>query len=284
MESPFSHLPLFRSLTGDQIASVSKLFQKRALAAREVLFREGDAPDRLAILMDGELELNETNEPQVILRPVTTIGELGALTGIARNTTATAVGAVEVLEASTDELMKLFHSDTALGFAFYRGLLDVVSDKVKRDRRRLSDMRGNLIRTQKAMKAARDIVLSNEETVISKPVCDTLDELIDNNRRANYRVSPVAGHDASLRLTDGRHAPVIELSEGHIKLDKTAAMPEGTELSAVLRLPQREMPVSGRVVRVGPDGILVRLDLLIEDYQAAFQGYLTQLQLLDFVV
>jgi hypothetical protein len=52
----------------------------------------------------------------------------------------------------------------------------------------------------------------------------------------------------------------------------------------VLALPKGEIPVSGRVERTGSDGILFKLDLLIDEYQKAMMGYMTELQMLDFVV
>jgi CRP/FNR family cyclic AMP-dependent transcriptional regulator len=278
------HLPLFRALNEAQLADLMASFDRRLVKKGDVLFREGDAPSHLRILVEGEVELSEENEPKVTLRPTTSIGELGSLTGVPRNTTATALTDVTVLEIDTFELTRKFDKSPELGLAFYRGLLEVVSDKVRRDRRRIEDMRGNLIRTQKAMKGAREIVLSSEETTISKPVCDALDDLIENNRRAHYRVVPVAGHDASVRLEDGSNVKVVELSEGFIKVDPAFPRTPGSEISGVLCLPQRELPVSGKIARASKDGVLVKLDLLIEEYNAAYQGYMTQLQLLDFVV
>jgi CRP/FNR family cyclic AMP-dependent transcriptional regulator len=278
------HLPLFRALSPQQTKTLLGAFAERRIKKGEALFHEGDGPTHLRILKEGELELSEANEPKVTLRPLSPIGELGSLTGLPRNTTATAVTDVLVLEIETFTLMRLFDEDKDLGLNFYRGLLEVVGDKVRRDRRRIDDMRSNIIRTQKAMKAAREIVLSSEETPISKSVCDSLDELIENNRRSHYRVTPVAGHDAAVRFEGGRLERVVELSDGFLKLSTAAGLTEKQDMSAVLVLPQREIPVSGTVARSSKDGILVKLDLLIEDYQSAYLGYITQLQLLDFVV
>lgn len=249
----------------------------------ELIFREKDVPDRLALLLRGEVELSEESEPQVVLRAVAPLGELGSLTGLPRNTTARAVTEVLLLEASTDALTRLFDTQPALGMAFYRSFLEVVGTKVRRDRRRIEDMRHNIIRTQKAMKAAREIVLSSEETSISKPVCDALDDLIENNRRAHYRVVPTPGYEANARFQE-RAVQVVELSEGYVKLDRAAGFSEGAEVSGVLALPQGELPLSGRIVRTGQDGVLVKLDMMIDEYHRAFTNYVTQLQLLDFVV
>ncbi len=284
VQQEIRHLHLFRALSDAQTDKLLGAFAERRSKKGEVLFHEGDNPTHLRILVEGELELSEESEPKVVLRPVSPIGELGSLTGLPRNTTATALTDVKTLDIETFTLMRLFDQDKELGLNFYRGLLEVVGEKVRRDRRRMDEMRTNLIKTQKAMKAARDIVLSAEETPISKPLCDALDELIENNRRAHYRVTPVAGHTAAVRFEGGRLEAVVELSDGYMKLAPTSELKEKQDVSAVLVLPLREIPVSGTVARASKDGVLVKLDLLIEEYQSAYLGYVTQLQLLDFVV
>lgn len=284
------HLPLFRLLSEPHIIELLATFKTRQIAKGAALFREGEVPATFLILSAGEVELTESTEPKFTVHPIAPLGELGALTGLPRNTTAIALTDVEVLEAPLDALHRLFAKSGELAATFYRGLLDTVADKVRRDKRRIDEMKQNLIRTQKAMKKVRELVLESEETPISKSVCDALDEQIEQNRRAHYRVSPLPGHQAAVKLEGRGRVPVLEISEGFIKFDKPAAEVKeraytaGDDLSAVLVLPQREIAVSGRVVRSGDDGIVVKLDMLIEEYRGALQGYVTQLQLLDVVV
>ncbi|MBX3217900.1 MAG: hypothetical protein KF850_38190 [Labilithrix sp.] len=179
-----------------------------------------------------------------------------------------------------------FEANGDIGFAFYKNLLGLVSDKVRRDRSRIEDMRTNIVRTQKAMKKLRDVVLDAAETEISKPVFETLDTLIDKNRRANYRVSPTASYPAHVRLDDGRVIPVLEVSEGHVKVagrtqDLTA---DPTFWAGVLVVPTSEILLSGSVLREGEGGVVVKLDKPIEEYKAKLDDYTTRVQLLDFVV
>lgn len=283
--SDVRHLPLFRALSDAQIGEILRLFSRRTVAAGTVLFREGDVPSTFLLLTRGEVELTESTEPHFTVRPVAPLGELGALTGLPRNTTARAVTEIEIAEATVDALHRLFASSGELAATFYRGLLDTVADKVRRDKRRLDEMRQNIVRTQKSMKQVRDLVLESEETAISKPVCDVLDECIERNRRAHYRVTPLPGHQAALKLEGRGRVPVIELSDGFVKIDTPETAPTvGEDLSAVLVLPQREIAVSGQVIRAGGDGTVVKLDMLIDEYRAALEGYVTQLQLLDVVV
>jgi CRP/FNR family transcriptional regulator, cyclic AMP receptor protein len=277
------HLPLFRPLSEAHLAEILRLFRSRTAPAGEILFREGDVPTTLMLLVDGEIELSEAREPKLLLRPPASVGELAALTGVPRNTTAVVTKPARLLEAPTDGLVELFARSSEIALVLQRALFDLVADKVRRDRARMNDMRENLVRTQKRMKELRELVLASQETALSQPIFEALDDLIEHNRRGHYRVKPTPGHAATIRLAD-REVPVVELSEGYLKLDAGAGLAVGSEPSGVLALPQGEIPVSGRVERVGPDGVLVKLDLLIDAYKSVLLGYITQLQLLDFLV
>lgn len=278
-------IPLFKDISADRLASLAKAMQKGKHPAGHVLFRAGDVPERFLLLVKGEVILKEGADDRFRVRAVAPIGELGSLTGLARNGEAVAATEIELWSISTKDLTAFFEENAELAVLFQRNLLHVVSDKVHRDRQRLEDMRANLIRTQKAMKSVRELVLSSPETPISKPVFDAIDDLIEHNRRAHYRVVPVPALASTVRLDDGTKANVVELSEGFLKLDlPNAKYPKGTELGAVLAMPTGEIAVSGKVERAGKDGVVVRLDMLIEPYKLVLDDYVTRLQMLDYVV
>ena len=84
----------------------------------------------------------------------------------------------EVWQIGTAELRDFFEKHGDVAFPLYHNLLSIVADKVRRDTRRLDEMRANLIRTQKAMKRLLELVLSSEETPLSKQMAETLEDLI----------------------------------------------------------------------------------------------------------
>jgi CRP/FNR family transcriptional regulator, cyclic AMP receptor protein len=142
------------------------------------------------------------------------------------------------------------------------------------------------VRTQKSLKQLRELVLEAPETPVSAPVHDTLDRLIVHNRRVNYRVEPPPALASALRIEGGR-APVLELSRTHITAewpDDVDVPAKGAWLTGVAELAGTEIPVSGKVLRAVERKVTVELDLLIDDYVAALEGYLTRVQLLDIVV
>lgn len=284
--SSLQTLPLFQGIPEARLEQLVGAFRTVSHKAGTKLFAAGDTATHFELLTKGEVCLEESETTKFDLRPFSPLGELGALTGIPRSTSATATTEVEVLTVPVGDLLGFFDANADIGLAFYRNLLGVVSDKVRRDRRRLGEMRSNIIRTQKAMKAMRETVLAAQETDISKSLFESLDNLIDNNRRTNYRVSPTAGFPANVKLENGHLARVLEVSEGYLKVEgkTTDLTADPSYWAGVLVMPTTEILVSGTVVREDPTGVVVKLDTLVDEFKAKLDDYSVRLQLLDFVV
>jgi CRP-like cAMP-binding protein len=279
-------LPLFKGISEVRLTELVAAFRTVKTDAGSVLFSPGDVASSFDLLAVGEVMIEEEGAVRFQLRPLAPLGELGSFTGIPRSTKATATTDVELLSIQVGDLLGFFDRHGDVGFAFTKNLLDMVSDKLRRDRNLMGAMRANIIRTQKAMKQMREIVLESPETEMSKPLFETLDALIDNNRRANYRVTPPESFPSKVRLDDGRTVRVMEVSEGFIKLEgDAAALTGGTnELTGVFVMPMGEILVSGSVLREGEGGTVLKLDPMIDDYKLRLDDYVTHVQLLDYVV
>jgi CRP-like cAMP-binding protein len=286
--SELQAIPLFHGITDAHLAELVGAFERLSLESGKVLFEAGSAPTHFLLLVKGEVALREPGadvEPRFRLSPVAPIGELGAVTGLARNTTAVTTQPSEIWRIGAADLTQFFEKHGDVAFPFYHNLLSIVADKVRRDERRLEEVRANLIRTQKAMKKLLDVVLESEETPLSKTVCETLEDLIEKNRRIHYLVEPTRTLTSSVRLDGGATVPVLELSDGRLRIAKPADAPKaGADWSGVLITSSGEVPVSGNVEAVDANGVLIKLDLLIEAYAAVLRDYLTRVQMLDFVV
>jgi CRP/FNR family cyclic AMP-dependent transcriptional regulator len=286
-------IPLFHGITDDHLAELLNAFERRLLPAGEVLFEAGSDPSHLLLLVSGEVALTEPgargsegdapSEPRFRLSPIAPIGELGAVTGLRRNTTAVTTTTSEVFSIAVGTLRQFFESHGDVAFPFYHNLLNIVADKVRRDTRRVEEMRANIIRTQKAMKRMLDLVLETEETPLSKTLCETLEDLIEHNRRVHYLVEPSSTLTSWIRLDAGATVPVREISDSLLRIAETSAKP-GSDWSGVLITPGAEVPVSGKVETSDARGALIKLDLFIDQYAAVLRDYLTRVQMLDFVV
>ena len=277
-------IPLFQGFGDEELAQLGRLFTRVTVDATKPLFDVGEQATELYLLTSGEVVLDRPGDDVFRLHPPALIGELGALTGLPRSTRANVAAGSMVWGLRAKVVQDYFASHQELGVRFLVNLLTVVADKVHRDQGRMGDMRQNLMRTQKELKRLRELVLESDETPLSAPVHDTLDKLITHNRRVNYRVEPPVALPLALKL-DGGTAKVTDISRTHVGVALPAAAPAvGTWLSGVLGLAGTEIPISGKVHRAHGNKITIELDLLIDEYAATLEGYLTRAQLLDVLV
>jgi len=278
-------IPLLRGFTDEQLDKIVARLE-RVDPGVEVLFEPGEQADAFYLLSQGSVTLFAPGDEEYTLHPVAVIGELGALTSRGRNTRAVVAANSVLWRLDVNRLLELFDHDKGIGLGFQLNLMHVVAEKIERDQARMQDMRDNIIRTQKAMKRMRELLLESQDTVISDSLHSTIDELIKRNRRVNYRVAPPLALPAKVRFDDGTDAPVVEISRTHVAfgVDKHTPLKDTTRVSAVLRMSGPEIPMTGKVVRAADDRVVVELDLLLEDYAAVLEGYLTRVQMLDFLV
>lgn len=228
---------LFRSFSDQEVQRLAALFEPVGVNEGEILFTQGEAADAFYLLMAGEVSLRQDEREVYLLKPPCLIGELGASTGLLRHCRAVVGPGTVVRRIDAARLHDFCSHNPDIGLPFYRALLTSAADKIAHDQRRMAEMREHIIVTQKAMKGMRDFVLESPDSPISRRIHDTLEGLIQQNRRANYRVEPPPSLAASFRLDDGRVADVVELSRTHVNLRMTGALPApGGELAGVLVL------------------------------------------------
>jgi CRP-like cAMP-binding protein len=278
-------IPLFQGFGDADLKAIGGLFAQVEADPKRPLFDVAEPATTFYVLTKGEVVLDRPGDDVFRLYPTALIGELGALTGLPRSTRATVTPGSVLWALPAQKIQDHLAKHQELGVRFLVNLLSVVADKVHRDQRRIADMRGNLIATQKELKRLRELVLETVETPLSAPVHDTLDKLITHNRRVNYRVEPPPALAATVRLDVGV-AQVADISRTHISLNlPNGVQPPavGTWVSGVASLAGTEIPISGRVHRNAGRKLTIELDLMIDEFVAALEGYLTRVQLLDIL-
>ncbi|MEP7291060.1 MAG: ATP-binding protein [Chloroflexota bacterium] len=87
-------MPIFTSFTDDQLSSLHEQSQELTLQAGEVLFREGDPPQGLYVILDGEVEIvKRVGAQTVVVANVAAgsfVGEMSLLTGLPHSAMARA--------------------------------------------------------------------------------------------------------------------------------------------------------------------------------------------------
>lgn len=278
-------IPLFANITDEHLAELLDACRSRKLGTGEALFEAGAVADRFQILVAGEVSLREGAEERFRLRPIAPVGELGAIAKLERRITAVAATPVELLEIPTDGLMQFFEDHGDVAFPLNYNLLRVVAYKIRRDHRRLDEMRRNIISTQKAMKRMRDTLLEGDDTPLHRQLFDELEALIEQNKKGHYLVEPAEALPTRVRLDGGELLNVKALSKDWLYLPPNGSLTrQGAHWSGVLVLPERELALGGTVESADPDGVHIRLDLLIDEYDRAIEDHLTRLQMLDVVL
>ena len=285
MSTAFVSVPLFKGMDESGLQGLGEVFERYEALEGEVLFTSGERAEFVYLLVEGSVAVQEDGKTHIELQPVSVIGELGAMTGLSRRVTAVTLESAVLLRATGHDLMDYFTQNSQVAITFYQNLLSMTADKVRRDERRIDDMRRNIIATQKSLKRLRNLILESPDTVISQPAHDMLEELINQNRRANYSVEPPSALPATVRLPDARSFPVLSMSRQAMVVPREAAWEGDQDWRGVLVLAGVELPIGGQVVLGDEEGTTrVDLDLLIDEYSEILEDYLTQAQLLDIVL
>jgi len=132
---------LFSGLDDDAAESLRSSLAETGLRRGEILFREGDAGDRLYVVIDGKIKLGRSSPDGrenllAVLGPGQMFGELSLFDPGPRSATATAVTDVAMVSLGHEELGRWLtaHPDVA------RGLLNQLAARLRRTNDVVADL------------------------------------------------------------------------------------------------------------------------------------------------
>ncbi|PID53407.1 MAG: Crp/Fnr family transcriptional regulator [Micrococcales bacterium] len=133
--------PLFASLSDEEVAALRASMVPHHLPRGAVLFREGDAGDRLYVIVMGKVKLGRTSGDgrdnlMAILGPGEMFGELSLFDPGARSLTATAISETELIGLGSEDLDSYLtdHPDVA------KHLLRALGQRLRRTNESLADL------------------------------------------------------------------------------------------------------------------------------------------------
>ncbi len=278
-------LPLFAGFSEADTSTLLSVFEPQRFDDEQKVFTVGAQSDFLRILVEGALSVRSEDDELFEVHPYAPIGELSALTGESRNLEVVAKGPVLMLAVAAAALEKFLREHAQIGFVFQRNLLRLASRKIGRDRRRLGEMRENIVNTQKAMKRMREAILESEDNPLHAALFEELDALIEQNRKIHYLVEPSRLVPTAVKLPDGVERPVLALSTEWLYVaEPPDSVKVDAELSMTLLLDGQEIPISGRVEKSDSVQAIIYLDEMIPAYEEQLNRHMARAQLLDVVM
>lgn len=132
-EKVITSFPLFQGFTPAGAKMLLDRGEVKVVPAGQTLFKEGDPPDCVLLVLDGKLEVYvERKGRDLVLTessPGTIVGELAVLCGIPRSASVRAADGAVVLELSTKAFRSLLLSDAFLSERVFRQSLRTLIDK-----------------------------------------------------------------------------------------------------------------------------------------------------------
>jgi CRP-like cAMP-binding protein len=139
-------LPLFAGLSNEELARLCALSIVESYPAGTTIFREGDPPGDLYVVLDGRVTLctripGQSEACYLSLRTSELLG-WSALLRKPRVATARVVSPARVLRFDASELICLCETDTRVGYAILRSAFAELTDRLQSTRLQLLDMFG----------------------------------------------------------------------------------------------------------------------------------------------
>ena len=133
-------IPVFEGLSPSQLQRLLSICQSRELAAGDVVCQSDTPSDEMYILLAGELAVTTAQGLTVAqVSPVTTVGEMGVITGQPRSATITAAIPSRILVMRKEAFALVLAQNMSLEARVMRNFITVLSGKVTNDNLRLRE-------------------------------------------------------------------------------------------------------------------------------------------------
>lgn len=143
-------IPLFKGLEPPKIKKILGLCMHKVFQAEQLICRSGALSDELYILLSGELAVVTAEGIQVaVIKPVTTVGEMGMITAQPRSATVQAIQPSNIFVLSKPHLDAAMRDDQAMQGQIYLNIIQVLSDKLDADNAQLRNLQLDLERADR---------------------------------------------------------------------------------------------------------------------------------------
>jgi CheY-like chemotaxis protein len=235
LASVLRKIPIFEGLENHQVRRILGLCRSTRYEPDDVLCRAGTPSDEIYILIEGELAIVASEGARVAtISPVTTVGEMGAITGLARVASVMATRPSSVLVIDRHQFDLVMREDSDMQVCVYLNIVNILAEKLKNDNSRMNFYQR---RKQQAKKRTETLekVLERDEARVEQGIKRAEDEIgLDRDEIRLHLVDFVDQAAPRLLVVDddeGFRRMVSEALEGYEVLEAG----DGNEALEIIR-------------------------------------------------
>lgn len=279
-------IPIFRGLSPTQVKTILGLCTPRAFPAGALVCRSDSPSDEMFILISGELVVSTAEGIRVAtVTPVTTVGELGVISGHPRTATVEAVKNSSALVIQRAHFDYVLRDDRDLQAIVYRNIIDLLAVKLTNDNIRLRDHEMAAQRyearisvlerelREQQQKAGLSVDMLVEKAGVDRHV---LEAELDSQTRQPLPVILVVDDEPEVRALLRQALAtycVVEAANGKEALERLAAKPADLILTD-LRMPVMDgFELLAAVRRQFPDLPVLAISGFLDEDDISGQGF-----------
>ena len=137
-------IPILSDLTNEQFDSLLSICTKKDIHSYTLIFKEGEPSNEMFILTEGSLKVTLRGIEIGRILSISTVGEMGVLTGEVRSATVTTMSNCTMLRIMKKDLCDLFEKDKDFHIKFQRGMLLELSNKLRDTNETIAKLRAKL--------------------------------------------------------------------------------------------------------------------------------------------
>ena len=196
-------IPIFKDLSPPQVRQVLSICTPRFYQPQNTICKGGASSEDIYILLSGKLEVATAEGIEVAdITPVTTVGEMGVITGQPRSATVTAAQPSHFLVLPKSRFDYLLREDVDMRARVYKNVVDILAHKLINSNVRMRDFQ-----TEKGRYEGRIGVLERQFAELSRKMEVALDMLAEQGEmtrtEAEEYLADRAQEPASLGASPG---------------------------------------------------------------------------------
>jgi CRP-like cAMP-binding protein len=137
---------IFSDLDEEQAGDILSVCSKITVAQNDFLCRKGEYPDRMFILIKGEMvvKINDSSVISTII-PVNSIGEMGVFTGEPRTANVIATEESSLISLNKSDIDSMIENNPVVGVKIMRRVILTLSGRLIDDNKRIREFQNYIL-------------------------------------------------------------------------------------------------------------------------------------------